>query len=333
MKKLIITIALIASSTSAFAAVTLTDNVELSQNIDESGNVISTSVLVFPDGSTQSTAALYFVCPAGQTCVTGTPGPIGPQGPAGLQGPQGFPGVAGADGLPGADGPQGATGPQGPAGLQGPQGIQGEVGLTASAPIPVIDASTIADGSPYVSSSNSGPFQFWTFHNMRGTVGPQGIQGLQGDTGPAGPPGSSVSGAPSLFTTRRMNVADFVPTWLKTGSTWSTYIVPFTVDFVKTSPSSKLRFSWTDNVGIYGPSWCSVGLFVDTDLTPVCAGSWSGVSASSTFAQQQISCLVDTVADGSHTLEVKHRSQYCVYGNYAFDAVGYNRVITVEEVF
>lgn len=330
---------LIAST--AFADVTLDNSLRLNLNADSSPTPI-----IFSDGSTQTTAAQYFVCPAGQTCVTGTPGPQGPAGPSGPQGPQG---IQGNDST--VQGPQGPQGIQGLEGLQGIQGIQGLRGYTGIDGAPGVgiqgpQGMTGPMGPNGLNSTVPGPQGPQGldgprgFQGFPGATGPQGLQGLTGATGPAGPQGiqgpagsGSGSSSPSLFTTRKMLTTDFAPVWLKTGSTWTDFVTPFDLSFVKTSDTSKIRVSWADNVGIFGPAWCSVGLFVDTDLLPICAGSWSGVSASSVFNQQQISCIVDTVALGNHLLTVKHRSQYCVYGNYAFDDVGYNRLITVEELF
>lgn len=288
--------------------------------------------VVFPDGTTQITAAQYFVCPAGQACVTGTPGPMGPAGfngsdgstgPQGPQGDAGLMGPAGVDGLTGAVGPVGPVGPAGPVGSAGPAG-----------PMPSFTVNSLEDGltSPEIIKMGSPAEPLLVFHNFRGPVGLTGPAGATGPVGPAGPAGSG-SSLPWNFSIRNMSTTDFQPVWLRQGSTWTDYNIPFDLTIMKNEVDSKLRVSWTDNIGVFGSAWCSVGLFLDADIIPICAGSWSGVSANSVFNQQQISCLVSAVSAGNHQLTVKHRSQYCVYGNYAFDAEGYNRKLTVEEVY
>jgi hypothetical protein len=66
------------------------------------------SGIVFPDGTTQTTAELT--------------GPAGPAGPSGATGAPGLQGPVGLTGATGPKGPTGATGPQGPTGAPGYQG-------------------------------------------------------------------------------------------------------------------------------------------------------------------------------------------------------------------
>jgi hypothetical protein len=124
----------------------------------------------------------------------------------------------------------------------------------------------------------------------------------------------------------------FAGEWVYQGAAWADMNPVFTVSFNKLSPSSYLRLSWSDNVGIYHTNWCNVGLFLDDNLTaPVCVGAWSGVPNTTVFNQQFISCIAYNIPVGAHIIRVKHRSQYCTYGNFAFDDFGLQKILTVEE--
>ncbi|MBR1575849.1 MAG: hypothetical protein IJ654_05295 [Bacteroidales bacterium] len=153
--------------------------------------------------------------PQGPQGVTGPQGPQGPQGVTGPQGPQGetgSPGITSVEAsvdnstgtpavvvtlagtaldlafknLKGATGDTGATGPTGP---QGPTGPAGVTGASATA-----DANT---GTPSVDVSLNNGILVFTFHNIKGEIGPtgatgpQGPQGPQGETGPQGPQGET----------------------------------------------------------------------------------------------------------------------------------------------
>lgn len=163
-------------------------------------------------------------------------------------------------------------------------------------------------------------------------VGPQGPSGPIGPEGPAGPAGPPGPVAPDRYLyLKRLSTTDFQAIWFRQGNQWTAFEPGFTLDFTKNSDTSLLRVQWSDNVGIYGPSWCNIGIFIDDQLTTTCTGSWSGVVGTTIFNQQTVNCLIPNVLSGNHTLSVKHRSQYCVYGNYAFDNEGLNRYLTVEE--
>lgn len=138
-------------------------------------------------------------------------------------------------------------------------------------------------------------------------------------------------GSSSTITTKRLTSADFVSTWYTQGAIWETFSPDFSLLFTKLTDTTRLRLDWSDNIGIYNPNWCNVGLFLDDALTPVCAGAWSGVPDTTIFNQQFLNCVVESVPPGQHTITVKHRSQYCMYGNYAFDDSGLNRFVSVEE--
>ncbi len=165
-----------------------------------------------------------------------------------------------------------------------------------------------------------------------GPVGPPGVQGPQGvpgDSGPVGPPGPT---APDRYVfVNKLPISDFQPVWLKQGNNWQAFTPSFKLPFTKVEGNSILRVTWADNVGIYNNSWCNIGLFIDSDVATSCTGSWSGVVGTTIFNQQSINCIITGVPSGDHELIVKHRSQYCVYGNYAFDSEGSNRFISIEE--
>ncbi len=168
-----------------------------------------------------------------------------------------------------------------------------------------------------------------------GVQGIQGIQGVQGDTGATGADGSPGLPGPTaperILYINRLSIADFVPVWLNQGNSWLPFVPAFSVIFSKISDTSLLRLGWSDNVGIYGASWCNIGLFLDSEAVTNCTGSWSGVTGTTIFNQQNISCVLAAIPAGTHSIQVKHRSQYCVFGNYAFDSSGSNRFISVEE--
>jgi hypothetical protein len=165
--------------------------------------------------------------------------------------------------------------------------------------------------------------------SITGPQGPQGPIGPDGPPGPAGPPGPV---APERYLyLKRLNTTDFQPVWLRQGAVWTYFEPTIGINFSKLSNSSLIRVQWSDNVGIYNNSWCNIGLFVDDALTTTCTGSWSGVVGTTIFNQQTITCLIPNITAGDHAITLKHRSQYCVYGNYAFDNEGLNRYLTVEE--
>lgn len=198
-----------------------------------------------------------------------------------------------------------------------------------------ITGPLIVDGVPY-QSGTPGPPGADGHTPVLTWVGDQiAIDGVASGprlTGPQGPPGESGPTGPSriLYVTR-WGIADFQPVWFTQGKRWDSFSPTFSLDFTKESDTSILRLEWSDNVGIYNNSWCNIGLFIDNSEIPSCAGSWSGVVGTTIFNQHTISCVVGSVLSGSHTIEVRHRSQYCVYGNYAFDSGGLSRFVSVEE--
>ena len=148
-------------------------------------------------------------------------------------------------------------------------------------------------------------------------------------TAPVVPPGAEMSASMVVLHRDPEMLLD----WFQQGNVWTSFFPSYQVGFSKVCSSSSLRVHWTDNVGVYGASWCNIGLFLDNSEVPLCAGSWSGSPDTTMFNQQSIDCVVPLVLQGPHVVSVKHRSQYCVYGNYAFDYSGVSRYISVQEVY
>jgi hypothetical protein len=175
-----------------------------------------------------------------------------------------------------------------------------------------------------------------TAQGVQGVPGVAGVKGDKGDQGDAGQP-APVLPARILYV-NKLSISDFQGLWLKNcqvktdpSCVFADFVPAFSLQFNKVSDTSILRVGWSDNVGIYSSVWCNVALFLDEEETTSCSGAWSGVASAMIFNHQNINCVLAGVAAGSHTLYVKHRSQYCVYGNYAFDSAGSNRLISVEE--
>lgn len=186
-----------------------------------------------------------------------------------------------------------------------------------------VEALRFNDGSLQLSATLQGP---------QGIQGIQGIQGEKGDKGDKGDPGTPAPVAPErVLYINRLSISDFQPIWFHQGAIWQAFNPAFALTFNKLSDTSILRVEWSDNVGIYSNSWCNIGLFVDDEQSTNCSGSWSGVSGTSIFNQQFINCVISGITAGTHVIAVKHRSQYCVFGNYAFDNSGLNRYLSVEE--
>lgn len=156
--------------------------------------------------------------------------------------------------------------------------------------------------------------------SITGPQGPQGEQGIQGDKG-----ASFV-----LHSTTLSNDPNYSGAWVKNITTWTPLNIPYSFDV--TSDNSYIRVTWTDNVGIYGPNWCNIGLFIDgnTSVSPACTGAFSGVTNTTIFNQQTLVCILPPLSVGTHTIGVYHRSQYCYYGFTAFDTDGGMRKLNVE---
>lgn len=187
-----------------------------------------------------------------------------------------------------------------------------------------------------------------------GAQGPQGPQGPAGHsptlgwsgdqisidgfvwgphlTGPQGPQGPAAPTAPErILYINKLEISDFQPIWFTQGNSWQAFNPSFELVFNKLSESSIVRVEWSDNVGIYGSKWCNIGLFLDDHIVTGCSGAWSGVPNTTVFNQQNLKCIFNNVSTGQHKITVKHRSQYCVYGNYAFDQQGSYRLLMAEE--
>jgi len=109
-------------------------------------------------------------------------------------------------------------------------------------------------------------------------------------------------------------------------------IPEYMVVFTKLNQATKLSLRWTDNIGIYSTSWCNIGIFVDDVPEPVCYGAWSGVEYTTVFGQQHLNCTITGELSGEHVFKVKHRSQFCMYGNYAIDQYGAMRQFIIQEL-
>lgn len=204
--------------------------------------------------------------------------------------------------------------------------------LCCASPVLALDSGLILDDNVTVRAIVFPDGTAQTTANLTGAQGIQGIQGEQGIQGIQGEQGAPAPVSPErLLYINRLSIAAFVPMWFTQGNSWTRFNPDFMLTFNKTSDTSILRVSWSDNVGIYNASWCNIGLFVDNVITSGCTGSWSGINGITVFNQQNISCVLSDIPSGLHTLYVQHRSQYCVYGNYAFDNQGSNRFISVEE--
>ena len=154
----------------------------------------ASSFILFPDGTTQGTAAFGGIGSTGATGATGATGPQGIQGNTGATGSQGIQGIQGIQGNTGATGEQGiqgATGPQGESfSFRGPYG-----GLEI---IYNLNDVVTYNSSSYICLSNgvtgyqpdSGVF--WDIFVEKGSTGATGAtgatgpQGIQGNTGATG---------------------------------------------------------------------------------------------------------------------------------------------------
>jgi hypothetical protein len=157
--------------------------------------------LVFPDGTTQTTA-MYGTGPTGptgsegekgergQTGHTGKEGDTGPTGPTGPDGyghtGEGYTGPTGPTGPTGSvitDGPTGYTGPTGHIGATGQAGVTGAVNDTYGATGPTGQEGNTGSTGDSGQTDETG---------KEGPTGPTGEVGPIGATGPSGPTGLSM---------------------------------------------------------------------------------------------------------------------------------------------
>lgn len=200
-----------------------------------------------PQGATGPTGPQGSPGEAGPAGPQGPQGETGPQGPRGEQGPQGATGPAGPQGPQGPagpQGPQGATGPQGPQGETGPQGAQGPQGLEGA----------VGPAGPQGPQGSVGP------QGPQGESGPAGPQGPQGPVGPQGPPGPS--GVPPTSYVSGFNVQEI---------SCSGQLNTRTLTFTKNSDASKLRVTYSDNLGYYGTHNSAVAWEIKLDGASIAA--------------------------------------------------------------
>jgi hypothetical protein len=206
-------------------------------------------------------------------------------------------------------------------------GGSGPPGIAAT--ISVGNVATVPFGSPaIVTNAGTANAAILNFQipagpkgdSITGAVGPVGL------TGEAGPRGASFV----LHSTTLTNSPNYTGAWTVNKTTWTPLNVPYEINV--TADNSYIRVTWTDNVGIYGPNWCNVGIFIDDNISvpPVCSGAWSGVSGTTIFNQQTLVCILPQLTPGFHTVGVYHRSQYCYYGYTAFDLDGGSRKLIIE---
>jgi hypothetical protein len=162
--------------------------------------------------------------------------------------------------------------------------------------------------------------------------GPSGADGLNGKDGVDGLPG--LRGASFVLTSTALtNSPNYSGAWTTGITSWSPLAVPYEVNV--TAENSYIRVTWSDIVGIYGPNWCNVGIFVDGNILnpPACSGAWSGVSNTTIFNTQTLLCVLPQLSVGVHSIGVFHRSQYCYYGYTAFNDLtggGGSRKLIIE---
>ncbi len=154
-----------------------------------------------------------------------------------------------------------------------------------------------------------------------GPEGPQGIQGPQGVEGPIGPSGGPVGppGPPGPAGSGVLNRYAWIPLPVDNVNMWhdsDIWTSLVSADEVNVSlDGSVLKFDLNLNVGTYGPNWCTIGLFIDDMAVPVCEMSWSGVSGTTMFNNEVMSCISVPLMAGTHVFAYGHKSQYCHYFN------------------
>jgi hypothetical protein len=155
-------------------------------NPGDSGYVLLSTGIKFPDGSTMTSAADLGVAGTGGARgprgLTGLPGATGLTGAAGLPGRDG---IDGSDGVPGARGLTGAPGATGAQGLRGEQGLPGATGATGLRGEQGLPGATGATGATGERGERGLP-------GADGAPGLRGEQGSIGLTGATGPAGSSI---------------------------------------------------------------------------------------------------------------------------------------------
>lgn len=99
--------------------------------------------------------------------------------------------------------------------------------------------------------------------------------------------------------------------WYTDDSEW----LPLADFTFTTFENSYVDLRYSDNVGIYGFNWCTLGIFLDDSLVPLVIGAYSGNADSTVFNSVTLHAETQIEVPGLHVLHVRHRSQYCHYGN------------------
>jgi len=118
---------------------------------------------------------------------------------------------------------------------------------------------------------------------------------------------------------------DLENTW----ATSDTYQPLADIIYDQIDPLAMVELTYSDNVGIFGLSWCTVSVYLDEALQPLVSGSYSGVDSISTFTNFVLYAKAVSSGSGLHTLHVRHKSQYCHYGN-SIDELTPNRTFAVK---
>lgn len=209
---------------------------------------------------------------------------------------------------------RGDTGPVGPVGPSGgPVGPAGPSGLNGS-------------------NGDRGP---------QGVAGPQGLKGPTGNIGLTGPLGlqgpKGDLGAGGVFSQSPINFqyhsipANLQNAWYTDADTWNVLLEP--IYFNVYAVDSIVKVTLHENIGIYGDSWCNLGLFIDAESVPTCTASFSGTPNNASFNAQQFVCFLPALSTGVHAFKFTHRSQLCHYGNAAIDAIGISRFVEFQEIY
>jgi len=122
------------------------------------------------------------------------------------------------------------------------------------------------------------------------------------------------------------------PSWQTQGATW-VEMPEFAYQFAIWDAQTYVEALYTDSIGTNGSYWCNVGIFIDNAQTPSCYGSWLGSPYGMSFSQQTLICKLGKFSVGNHQVRIKHRSQYCAYGNYWTDEYSTMRKLSLKVVY
>lgn len=155
------------------------------------------------------------------------------------------------------------------------------------------------------------------------------VSGIPGPAGPAGPACVNVSSGGAGVSSTILTVFPFddSPVWFRDAENW----LPLKeITFNTSVADSSVSVSYTDNVGITGSNWCSLGLFVDDVVDNGFVSSFTGSPNAIIFNSATITGLFNNLSLGSHTVKIKHKSQFCHYGNSA-DSTLVSRNLLITE--